>query len=92
MKINEIKDLELIKNALENYIPNAERTVKILNNSNLPQSIIETTEYNIRRGKELIEELNNEIFGAVKEKVESKIDNGEVIEVMLIDNAHKTES
>lgn len=85
MEIKDIKDLELVKSALENYVSNAEEAVKILKNSKeirdskVHQSIAESTEYNISRGKDLIEELDREIIDVVREKVINKIRSGDVI-------------
>ncbi|QUH22208.1 hypothetical protein [Alkaliphilus sp. B6464] len=84
MQIKNLKDLMLVKIALESHVSNAEKGILTIKESGLPQSVIESVEENIIRGKELIKELNIEFNEQLKQKVAKGIENGDVIEINYI--------
>lgn len=73
MEFKEITDLELLSSALKNYISNAEIALKELTGSSLPKSMIEGLEKDIFRGKEILENLNNELNINMYKKVKKLI-------------------
>ncbi|MDF2880090.1 MAG: hypothetical protein K0R54_647 [Clostridiaceae bacterium] len=60
MKINDFKDLILIKNALENYIPKIDEMVNEMKKIETSQRDINSVEENVIRGKKLISYINDE--------------------------------
>lgn len=86
MEIKELKDLEILKNALENYIKNSDESVEVMKKSNMPQSMVEGFEKNFERSKELLDEVTKEFYGTVDNKVKEKFKNGDVVEVIFTEN------
>ncbi len=73
MIINKLHDLEVVKNALDNYVSNGEKMISSIKTLKTPEIIIEDVEKNIIRGKELLIEVENEFKIALNEKVKENI-------------------
>ena len=67
MLIDNLKDIQLLKNALDNYIKTLEKTIPESKNSGLPAKIIADLEFELNRSRELLNLADGQADEILKE-------------------------
>ncbi|MDF2855504.1 MAG: hypothetical protein K0Q87_1355 [Neobacillus sp.] len=81
MEIKELKDLEVIKNALENYISGTENNINSLSSETGSELMISTLQEQVNRGKHLLKEITDQFANSLKEKAKQALDNEEIVPI-----------
>ncbi|MGY5241220.1 hypothetical protein [Clostridium tertium] len=80
MIINNLKDLQIMKNALQNYITNGEKALEEGEKDNISQFIMDIINDGVIGAKRLLEDVDKEFMGSAYKKAKDLIDKGEVHE------------
>lgn len=83
MTIYNLEDLQIIKDALQNYISNGEKALEEAEKDNVSQFIIDIVNNGVIGAKRLLEDVSKEFMGSVYKKANDLIDDGEVHEFTI---------
>lgn len=79
MEIKDLKDLEVLQNALSNYVKETE--VLLQGMKEMPPVFVDGIREHVDRAKVMLENTKQEFNNTLNQKIKDKIENGEVIEI-----------